>query len=225
MFCVSLPSSGGRRAARTDDAHPGLGRGPGHRLRHPRPPRDLAPRTIEAAYEDAAHYLGTLPAEYRLDIEQRELTKHPPAVDQVNDLLASLGFAAVQPFTAIAWTNRHGQPVVLVVAERDRLPIGQCDHGLRQTITRRPFRGPVAHPGNPYAREGAHGARELHPLRRVASGERRARGRTRGLGLGRPGAALPDARLERALPRSGRATARAATMRRSVSRFTFALAP
>jgi len=44
--------------------------------------------------------------------------------------------------------------VVLVVAEQDRLPIGQCDHGLRQTITRRPFRGPVAHPGNPDAREG-----------------------------------------------------------------------
>ena len=117
-------------------------------------PRDLDPRTIEAAYEDDAHYLGTLPAEYHLDIEQHELTKHPPAVDQVNDLLAALGFAAVQPFTAIAWTNRHEQPVVLVVAERDRLPIGQCDHGLRQTITRRPFRGPVAHPGNPAAREG-----------------------------------------------------------------------
>ena len=117
-------------------------------------PGDLDPRTIEAAYEDDAHYLGTLPAEYHLDIEQRELTKHPPAVDQVNDLLATLGFVPVQPFTAIAWTNRHGQPVVLVVAEHDRLPIGQCDHGLRQTITRRPFRGPVAHPGNPDAREG-----------------------------------------------------------------------
>ena len=117
-------------------------------------PGDRDRRAIEAAYEDAAHYLGTLPAEYHLDIEQRELTKHPPAVDQVNDLLATLGLAPVQPFTAIAWTNRHGQPVVLVVAERDRLPIGQCDHGLRQTITRRSFRGPVAHPGNPYAREG-----------------------------------------------------------------------
>ena len=117
-------------------------------------PGDLDPRTIEAAYEDDAHYLGTLPAEYHLDIEQRELTKHPPAVDQVNDLLATLGFVPVQPFTAIAWTNRHGQLVVLVVAEHDRLPIGQCDHGLRQTITRRPFRGPVAHPGNPDAREG-----------------------------------------------------------------------
>ena len=43
-------------------------------------PGDLDPRTIEAAYEDDAHYLGTLPAEYHLDIEQRELTKHPPAV-------------------------------------------------------------------------------------------------------------------------------------------------
>ena len=117
-------------------------------------PGDLNPRTIEAAYEDDAQYLGTLPAEYHLDIDQRELTKHPPALDQVNDLLATLGFTAVQPFTAIAWTNRHEQPVVLVVAEQDRLPIGQCDHGLRQTITRRPFRGPVAHPGNPDAHQG-----------------------------------------------------------------------
>ncbi len=117
-------------------------------------PGDLDPRTIEAAYKDDAHYLGTLPAEYHLDLEQRELTKHPPAADQVNDLLASLGFAPVQPFTAIAWTNRHGQPVVLVVAEHDRLPIGQCDHGPLQTITRRPYRGPVAHPGNPDARKG-----------------------------------------------------------------------
>ena len=60
----------------------------------------------------------------------------------------------MQPFTAIAWTNRHEQPVVLVVAQQSRLSIPQCDHGLRQTITRRPFRGPVAHPGNPDAREG-----------------------------------------------------------------------
>ena len=117
-------------------------------------PGDLAPRTIEAAYEDDAHYLGTLPAEYHLDIEQRELTKHPPAVDQVNDLLATLGFAPVQPFMAIAWTNRHEQPVVLMVAQQSRLSIAQCDHGLRQTITRRPFRGPVAHPGDPAAHEG-----------------------------------------------------------------------
>ena len=117
-------------------------------------PGDLDPRTIEAAYEDDAHYLGILPAEYHLDIEQRELTKHPPAVDQVNDLLATLGFAPVQPFTEIAWTNRHEQLVVLVVAQQSRLSIEQCDHGLRQTITRRPFRGPVAHPGNPDAREG-----------------------------------------------------------------------
>ena len=60
----------------------------------------------------------------------------------------------MQPFKAIAWTNRHEQPVVLVVAQQSRLLIAQCDHGLRQTITRRPFRGPVAHPGNPDAREG-----------------------------------------------------------------------
>ena len=84
-------------------------------------PGDLDPRTIEAAYEDDAHYLGTLPAEYHLDIEQHELTKHPSAVDQVNALLATLGFAPVQPFTAIAWTNRHEQPVVLVVAQQSRL--------------------------------------------------------------------------------------------------------
>ena len=45
-------------------------------------PGDLDPRTIEAAYEDDAHCLGTLPAVYHLDIEQRELTKRPPAVDR-----------------------------------------------------------------------------------------------------------------------------------------------
>ena len=117
-------------------------------------PGDLDPRTIEAAYEDDAHYLGTLPAEYHLDIEQRELTKHPPAVDQVNDLLATLGFAAVQPFTAIAWTNRHEQPVVLVVAEQDRLPIGQCDHGQRQTITRRRSVVPSRIPATPTLARG-----------------------------------------------------------------------
>ena len=117
-------------------------------------PGDLDPRTIAAAYEDDAHFVGILPGEYHLDIEQRELTKHPPAVGQVNDLLVTLGFAAVQPFTAIVWTNRHEQPVVLVVAQQSRLSIAQCDHGRRQTITRRPFRGPVAHPCNLAAHEG-----------------------------------------------------------------------
>ena len=60
----------------------------------------------------------------------------------------------MQPLTAIGWTNRHEPPVVLVVAQQSRLSIAQCDHGVRQTITRQPFRGPVAHPGNPDAREG-----------------------------------------------------------------------
>ena len=117
-------------------------------------PGDLDPRTIAAAYEDDAHFVGILPGEYHLDIEQRELTKHPPAVGQVNDLLVTLGFAAVQPFTAIVWTNRHEQPVVLVVAQERRLSIAQCDHGRRQTLTRRPFRGPVAQPGDPAAHMG-----------------------------------------------------------------------
>ena len=96
-------------------------------------PGDLDPRTIEAGYEDDAHYLGTLPAEYHLDIEQRELTKHPPAVDQVNDLPATLGFAPVQPFTAIAWTNRHEQPVVLVVAQQSRLSNRERPRMLRRS--------------------------------------------------------------------------------------------
>ena len=73
-------------------------------------PDDLDPRTIEAALRGRRPLPRNPPRGVPLDIEQRELTKHPPAVDQVNDLLASLGFAAVRPFTAIAWTNRHEQP-------------------------------------------------------------------------------------------------------------------
>ena len=44
---------------------------------------------------------------------------------------------------------------------------------LRQTITRRPFRGPVAHPGNPDAREGHTELEHCTHCGRVASGERR----------------------------------------------------
>ena len=120
----------------------------------PARPCDLDGRAIETAYEDDAHYVGTLPAEYRLDIEQRELTKNPPCFDKLNDLLTTLGFTPVPPYTCITWENRHEQPVILVVAQQSRLSIAQCDHGLRQTITRRPFRGPVARPANPSAHKG-----------------------------------------------------------------------
>ncbi len=56
------------------------------------------------------------------------------------------GFRPALPVSAIRWTNRYAQRVILIVAGQAEPQFRHCDHGRSSVLGRRPFRGPLRVP-------------------------------------------------------------------------------
>ena len=124
--------------------------------------------SLQRIYDNQAQYLGTV--------------RHRPTHIELAQMAVLHGFRPALPVSAIQWTNRYAQRVILIVAGRAEPQFHTCDHGRSSVLGRRPFRGPLRVPANAAAHQhytelrrcrhcngvqmvnvGATGAREASP--------------------------------------------------------------
>ena len=131
--------------------------------------------SLQQIYDNQAHYLGTV--------------RHRPTHTELFQTAVLHGFRPALPVSAIQWTNRYAQRVILIVARYAEPQFRNCDHGRSSVVGRRPYRGPLRHPPTPAAQQhyteirhcrhcngvqmvnvGATGAREASPWFEVDDG-------------------------------------------------------
>lgn len=88
--------------------------------------------SLQQIYDHQAQYLATL--------------RHRPTHTELAQMATLHGFRPALPVSAIQWTNRYAQRVILLVASRAEPQFHNCDHGRSSVIGRRPFRGPLRAP-------------------------------------------------------------------------------
>ena len=88
--------------------------------------------SLQQIYDHQAQYLATL--------------RHRPTHTELAQMATLHGFRPALPVSAIQWTNRFAQSVILLVASRAEPQFHNCDHGRSSVIGRRPFRGPLRAP-------------------------------------------------------------------------------
>ena len=98
----------------------------------PTAPPSADNRSLQQVYDNQAQYLGTV--------------RHLPTHTELAQMAVLHGFRPALPVSAIRWTNRYAQPVILIVASRAEPQFHNCDHGRSTVIGRRPFRGPLRAP-------------------------------------------------------------------------------
>ena len=124
--------------------------------------------SLQQIYDHQAQYLGTV--------------RHQPTHAEFAQMAVLHGFRPALPVSAIQWTNRYAQRVILIVASHGEPQFRNCDHGRNSVLGRRPFRGPLRVPAHAAAQRhytelrrcrhcngvqmvnvGATGAREVSP--------------------------------------------------------------
>ena len=88
--------------------------------------------SLQQIYDNQAQYLGTV--------------RHRPTHTDLAQMAVLHGFRPALPVSAIQWTNRYAQRVILIVASRAEPQFHNCDHGRSTVLGRRPFRGPLRAP-------------------------------------------------------------------------------
>ena len=88
--------------------------------------------SLQQIYDHQAQYLATL--------------RHRPTHTELAQMATLHGFRPALPVSAIQWTNRYAQRVILLVASRAEPQFHHCDHGRSSVLGRRPFRGPLRAP-------------------------------------------------------------------------------
>ena len=88
--------------------------------------------SLQQIYDHQAQYLATV--------------HHPPTHAELAQMAMLHGFDPALPVSAIQWTNRYAQRVILLVASRAEPQFRNCDHGRSSVLARRPFRGPLRVP-------------------------------------------------------------------------------
>ncbi len=88
--------------------------------------------SLRQIYDHQAQYLGTV--------------RHRPTHTELAQMATLHGFRPALPVSAIQWTNRYAQRVILLVASRAEPQFHNCDHGRSSVVGRRPFRGPLTAP-------------------------------------------------------------------------------
>ena len=95
--------------------------------------------SLQQIYDNQAQYLGTV--------------RHRPTHTELAQMAVLHGFRPALPVSAIQWTNRYAQRVILIVASRAEPQFHNCDHGRSLVLGRRPFRGPLSVPAVPAAHQ------------------------------------------------------------------------
>ena len=88
--------------------------------------------SLRQIYDNQAQYIATV--------------RHRPTHAELAQMAVLHGFRPALPVSAIQWTNRYAQRVILLVAIRAEPQFHHCDHGRSWVIGRRPFRGPLRAP-------------------------------------------------------------------------------
>lgn len=99
----------------------------------PRTPASTDNPSLQQIYDNQAQYLGTV--------------RHRPTHTELAQMAVLHGFRPASPVSAIQWTNRYAQRVILIVASDAAPQFRNCDHGRSAVLGRRPFRGPLRAPG------------------------------------------------------------------------------
>ena len=95
--------------------------------------------SLQQIYDNQAQYLGTV--------------RHRPTHAELAQMAVLHGFRPALPVSAIQWTNRYAQRVILLVASHAAPQFQSCDHGRSSVLGRRPFRGPLRAPAVPAAHQ------------------------------------------------------------------------
>ena len=90
--------------------------------------------SLQQIYDNQAQYLGT--------------ERHQPTHTELAQMAVLHGFRPALPVSAIQWTNRYAQRVILIVASHAEPQFRNCDHGRSSVLGRRPFRGPLRVPAH-----------------------------------------------------------------------------
>ena len=98
----------------------------------PTSPASTDSLSLQQIYDHQAQYLGTV--------------RHRPTHTELAQTAVLHGFRPALPVSAIQWTNRYAQRVILLVASRAAPQFHNCDHGRNSVLGRRPFRGPLRVP-------------------------------------------------------------------------------
>ena len=88
--------------------------------------------SLQQINDNQAQYLGTV--------------RHRPTDTELAQTAVLHGFCPALSVSAIQWTNRYAQRVILIVASRAEPQFQSCDHGRCSVLGRRPFRGPLRAP-------------------------------------------------------------------------------
>ena len=91
--------------------------------------------SLQQIYDHQAQYLGTV--------------RHQPTHAELAQIATLHGFRPALLVSAIQWTNRYAQRVILIVASHAEPQFQSCDHGRSAVLGRRPFRGPLRCPHTP----------------------------------------------------------------------------
>ena len=100
----------------------------------PRTPASTDNLSLQQIYDNQAQYLGT--------------ERHQPTHTELAQMATLHGFRPALPVSAIQWTNRYAQRVILIVASHAEPQFRNCDHGRSSVLGRRPFRGPLRVPAH-----------------------------------------------------------------------------
>ena len=98
----------------------------------PNTPASTDNLSLQQIYDDHAQFLGTV--------------RHRPTHTELARMAVLHGFRPALPVSAIRWTNRYAQRVILIVASHAEPQFRHCDHGRSSVLGRRPFRGPLRTP-------------------------------------------------------------------------------
>ena len=98
----------------------------------PRTPASTDNLSLQQIYDNQAQYLGSV--------------RHQPTHTELARMAVLHGFRPALPVSAIQWTNRYAQRVILIVASHAEPQFRNCDHGRSSVLGRRPFRGPLRVP-------------------------------------------------------------------------------
>ena len=98
----------------------------------PTAPVSTDKESLRQVYDNQAQYLGTV--------------RHRPTHIELAQMAVLHGFRPALPVSAIQWTNRYAQRVILLVAVPAAPQFQGCDHGRSSVLGRRPFRGPLRAP-------------------------------------------------------------------------------
>ena len=91
--------------------------------------------SLQQVYDNQAQYLGTV--------------RHRPTHTDLAQMAVLHGFRPALPVSAIQWTNRYAQRVILIVASRAEPQFHHCDHGRSSVVGRRPFEARCGRPPSP----------------------------------------------------------------------------